>query len=290
MVAFMRCFGFVNTRKVVEGNTQVFFDNARSGLRALGFDSFIAEESPYLIKHAEFMVSLRRQPESGPWRDRAVECGVPILFIENGWLDRTHATIHSQQGKFLQACWGDLCNLAPLSNRLARYDEARFGKVMANRKTPKSKYLILGQMPEDQQHRMDHHEMCEFYLNAIRRIRDVVHDARFAFRPHPKCITFRDLFRGLFENEQVEVSEGKELTDDLFSCSGVVTINSTAAVEAIRLGVPLAAIRTSSMFAGMTGVKTHVSRCAFLERLAQNQWTCHEFAKPETWQAILSNK
>ncbi len=285
----MKPVWWLNSREILEGKDRVLFDAIAVVLAAMGYECM-----PRDHRHQPaFSIVLRQKPESERARLGAERAGSPVLCLENGWFARVDTTIRSQPDRYLQACWGAICNLdhsVPVTPG-KRYRDQPFGEIKsARRPLPSLPLLVLGQVPEDAQHKMTSTEMQEWYARetclALEGLGLPV-DHPVIFRPHPKNATHAVDFAAFASLPNISVDTLAPLATTILGSCGVVSINSTALLEVLRLGVPVLRTWGLGMFAGMTGFQSFLARSMFMELVACHQWTSHELAMKETWVELI---
>lgn len=151
--------------------------------------------------------------------------GIPWLVIDLGYLgDRSH---HYQVG------WGRLGWMP--SGMMPTHRFCRLGISIVSDRDSQGEWMILGQVADDNQHRMSDVRLRAVYASIVDRIRAGEPGARIVFRGHPSAP--QNLVKGLDVSFQIggEVA----LTDALKYARACVTVNSTAYYEAAAAGVPV---------------------------------------------------
>jgi hypothetical protein len=228
----------------------------------------------------------RRGPIAGELR----RCGVPVMVMERGFLDRLNHTQIDHAGFNHTASWAvDIAGPAPVDG------VARFAGLIETIGTPRpvtargsGHILILGQVPGDAQLRDSEIHHAE---SLVRLVENTVRaGVELRFRPHPL-----DSWRTQ-RGERTATLDG-ELGDAIDGARFAITINSNSANDALLRGCPVlclgpalqaiagVAIQTSLvslqrnielMLAGWRPDSRRV--LSYLHWLAGRQWTIDELS------------
>jgi hypothetical protein len=220
-------------------------------------------------RETELVITYAIGGQQGVLKDRALSAGKPVLVLELGYLGSRYKHIgmsllvgkddrlHNNNGRFLKNAQMPDDRLRSLGVEIETQDKAPVGKA-----------LLLGQLPGDSQ---------LGGVNIITWARDVMSMMNQAgyevtFRPHP----------GLIPSE-------KTLTEEMVAHNLVAGFNSTALVEAIRLGVPFCCDGFCQYVGmGTTNMMRPVAHSAaerrqFLSNLAYCQFTTEDFGNGTAW-------
>lgn len=218
-------------------------------------------------------------------------CGIPLLVTDLGYLRRAPSPA-SLEG-YYQVGIGCLCWLpgedeweqgaggreqGPVSSAFGSrpWAEARLRALqveITERVDPESRpavVLVLGQKPNDGQHGMDSPALQSWLTDAAAEY--FARGWKVLVRPHPR---YTELKLGL-PHEMCSVNE--PLAAQFARVREVVTINSTAGVEALIAGLPVRSHEMAHYHAlgrnpGVALLRSH------LRRLACAQWTIEELRR-----------
>jgi hypothetical protein len=146
--------------------------------------------------------------------------------------------------------------------------------------------LIVGQVPNDAQHRLDADKLLRWYERAADGIRAKHAGAHIIFRSHPK---------GPLVLNGVEQQNGMDNPINFHAVRCVVTYNSTFFYESTLAGVPVQCAPCAHYASECAPVgaapacRTASKKLPFLRRMAYAQWTAEELAAGEAW-GFLKNK
>jgi hypothetical protein len=204
----------------------------------------------------------------GQIRERYQQAGVQCLATDLPHLrgDHDQRRVHPCDHAWLPAS-------AP-SDRL----EALGVEVQPEQGVRDGHVVILGQAPGDSAHGMNQGQITEWAADVVAACREQVPGRELVWRPHPRTV---------WEVPGVDrcVDSRREgLLETLAGASVVCTYNSTAGLEAIIAGYPVAAWGRACYSVltvhaqGLAGAEV-APRCAvrsFLSRVAYTQWSFEE--------------
>jgi len=280
--------------------TNETWTDTRSPIRAVaaGLESLGREVAPTAIGDWPIFSTLpdvafiwngvhgRRGPIAGKLR----KCGVPVMVMERGFLDRLNHTQIDHAGFNHTASWAvDIAGPAPVDGvaRFARLIET-IGPPRPASPRSSGHILILGQVPGDAQ-------LCDSEIhhaeNLVRLVENAAGaDVELRFRPHP-LDTWRTC-RG----ERTTTLDG-ELGDAIDAARFAITINSNSANDALLRGCPvlclgpalygIAGVAIQTSLAGLQrnielmldGWRPDSRRVgSYLHWLAARQWTIDELS------------
>lgn len=251
-------------------------DAAAEGLQALGAEVVWIREGTLRHLHAALAAGVPRVVLASGMHVRDAHCrgwlrglGIPLLVLDCGWFQRAGGP-RDQHG-YNQLGLDQLCWFPP---KPWKPDPARFeslGVTLQSKiENRESKILlVLGQVPGDSQHHLSATQQ-EVWLGE--------HAAPFLargwtirYRAHPSD---PQTSIGLIHDR----SQGCTLAQDFALATHVLTFNSTAGLEALVAGLPVAC-SPSAHYAGLTpGTPALLDHC---RRLAWAQWTCAELRTGE---------
>lgn len=220
-------------------------------------------------READLVITYAIGGKQGILKDRALSAGKIVLVLELGYMGSRYKNIgmsllvgkedrlHNNNGQFLVSAKKPDDRLRALGVEVETQDKAPVGKA-----------LLLGQVPGDSQ---------LGGVNIVTWARDMMSQMTQAgyevtFRPHPGLIP-----------------QDMPLDAAMRAHNLVAGFNSTALVEAIRLGVPFccdgacqyAAMSTTDMMRPMA--RTAEERRQFLANLAYCQFTTDDFGNGTAW-------
>lgn len=159
-----------------------------------------------------------------------------------------------------------------------------------------NKIVILGQMPNDQAHSFSLKGLDEIYNKAIAEIsknseKDII------FRPHPLNNHKHDI-----KGAEIRTNEQEDLFEALEDAHAVVTLNSTSAITALRLGIPVFAMDNSFLSSVSVDIDTlgiiddldaelldkEVVE-EFFQKLSYSQWSIKEVASGEALEFLMGD-
>jgi hypothetical protein len=222
--------------------------------------------------------------------DKIRKCGVPVLVMERGFLDRFNHTQIDHAGFNHTASWAvDLAGPAPVGGvaRFARLIET-IGPPRPVKPRSSGHILILGQVPGDAQLRDSEISHAEDLVRAVEKAAGPGVELRF--RPHPlgKWRTRRGDWTTTLDGE---------LADAVDAARFAITINSNSANDVLLRGCPvlclgpaLQAIAGVAIQTSLAGLQRNIELMldgwkpdsrrvlSYLHWLAARQWTIDELA------------
>jgi len=228
----------------------------------------------------------RRGPITGELR----QCGVPVMVMEHGFLDRLNHTQIDHAGFNHTASWAvDIAGPAPVDGvaRFARLIET-IGPSRPVSPRSSGHILILGQVPGDAQLRDSEIHHAESLVRIVENTAGA--GAELRFRPHPL-----DSWRTR-RGERTTTLDG-ELSDAIDAARFAITINSNSANDALLRGCPVLCLGPALY--GIAGVAIQTSLVSlqrnielmldgwrpdsrrvlsYLHWLAARQWTIDELS------------
>jgi hypothetical protein len=268
---------------VTNGWSKARIQAAVLGLRRRGYAIDVlrhpSDVEVLLAKDCEYDMALASgdKPEWIPAREQLAARGIPTLVLDLGYLRR--ASGPRDRDGYNQAGWGGLC----------RPPERSFGPTrlaaLGIRAEPNARgrdtwpWLVCAQVPGDTQHHLSREALSEWLFSTAYAARK----PSYIWRPHPLAP---------IDSPSAEwpTQHGKlvPLADALRTVGGMITYNSTSAVEAIIAGIPVLCA-TTAHFAHVARADQR-ARQAYLERLAWGQFTCPEFESGWALEVLESSR
>jgi hypothetical protein len=157
----------------------------------------------------------------------------------------------------------------------ARWESLGIGDCAPPTSNKTQNLLVLGQVPNDSQHKLSVRVLNSWYDDQVRKI--VNNRSNVIFRPHPKAL--REPVPSCAN--QVSTPCACSLADAIASASVVVTYNSTAGLDAILAGVPVICSPSAHYahiadYGRNNGKVTAEMVMRHMHKLAYSQWTCAE--------------
>jgi hypothetical protein len=251
-------------------------DAAAEGLRAQGAEVVFVREGGLKFLLAEIE---RGRPDAvlvSGMHVRHANCrgylrglGVPFMVLDCGYFQRAAGPQDSRG--YNQLGLGQL-NWVPPGKCDATRWEAHGITVAAPAEGREKVALVLGQVPDDSQHHLTEAQL-ECFLSEEAACW-TARGYRILFRPHPAAPhTSISMVH--------ERSQGRTLQEDLARAAVAICYNSTAGLEALIAGLPVAC-HPSAHYAGIRpGTPALLKHC---HKLAWTQWTCAELRTPAPWQ------
>lgn len=199
-----------------------------------------------------------------PGRQVCQEAGIPVVVTDLGYVKRAD---HDGDDGYYQAGIGRIGWLPPFAVPGDRWVELGMSVEPAPQH-PGGRILVMGQVPFDSQHGMGQSSLDSWLARRVRGVMQVAGELPVVYRPHPKQV-------GKLNWEVVE--RNRPLEDAIRESRVVVTYNSTAGTEAVRLGVPVVC-DPGAHYAGVAWAPHRTTREGYFHRLAYAQWTLEELA------------
>lgn len=184
----------------------------------------------------------------------AARWGVPVLWAENGFWNRTQYVQLDHEGFLHWASWRRLLR-GPAPEQGAARLAAVYPDGLRSFEPREGYILVLGQLSRDSQMAESEIKGPLELQNLVRQHLPAVGNPDCYFRPHPLCPQAdREKNRGKIlpqlegpnatelRNNYQQTKSGVGLADALAGARFVVAINSTACNEALALGVPVLAL------------------------------------------------
>ena len=254
------------------------------GFRCMGYDVIYNKPVDYSFSFVAFNGN---EPKFDKVRKKAKSLGIPSLFVDLGFLRK------DLSGKqYYQTCIGKLGGVLSSGGDTTRtkpFGGFRYDSFLKP-DFSKGKVVILGQVPDDTQHRRSAPKLLKVYSFIVEKcIKNGISRDRIILRTHPKAPIF-----DLREAPNVRRSNGGEvpLKEDLKGACLAITLNSTAYFECIQNGVPVMASRaafyypyTVKSFLKPMRVKA-MDLGSFISDVCYSQWTELEMRSKEHVKAI----
>lgn len=199
-----------------------------------------------------------------PGRQVCQQAGIPVIVTDLGYVRRAD---HDGDDGYYQAGIGRIGWLPPFSVPGDRWLALGL-RVEPAPSVPGGRILALGQVPFDSQHGMGESALDGWLKKRVRGVQQVAGELPVVYRPHPNQ-------KGKLDWEVVE--RNRPLTEAIADSRVVVTYNSTAGTEAVRLGIPVVC-DPGAHYAGVAWAPHRTTREGYFYRLAYAQWTLAELA------------
>jgi hypothetical protein len=210
-------------------------------------------------------------------RAQLAAAGIPLIVTDLGYIRRAS---RGQHEGYHQVGLGRIGWLPPFACPLDRWKA--LGVEIETRGLLKGKrVLVLGQVEWDSQHGLGDSQLGRWLQLRATTVARMVGGGRLVFRPHPEAPSLR----GRREWAEVEDPGSVPLEESIRKSRVVVTYNSTAGVEAVRLGAPVVC-DPSAHFAEVAMVASAGERERYFARLAYGQWNLAELRDGTAWKFI----
>jgi hypothetical protein len=224
-------------------------------------------------RNADIVICYAIGGRQGKVKDRALAAGKPVVVMELGYLGSRYQNIgvsvlvgkddrlHNNNGLFLAQGKSADDRLIALGISAETHDKAPVGKA-----------LLLGQVPGDSQ--LGGRDIEAWARDMTSTLNQAGYEV--TFRPHPGVI-----------------AQPQTLTDAMRDHNIAAGFNSTALVEAIRLGVPFVCDERCQYFQASTTdlmkptALSIEARRQFIANLAYCQHNVQQFGNGEAWAHIL---
>lgn len=239
------------------------------GIRAIGGIPVFSQDLQ--IDGLRFAVSWGASITDAAWRDQVRAAGLPLLIMELGYLKRCQGS--GDPEGYSQLGLGHIGWVPGSACAADRW--LGLGMAIAEpvqRSGPWDRLLILGQVPHDAQHGLDAPRLGRWLTSAARQF--IAEGFEIFYRPHPRHTLMR-----IDVPHRILKPQDFTLAQCFAQASAVLTYNSTAGVEAILAGLPVAC-HASAHYAEIANGsdRSRPAVEAYLHRLAYAQWTCGELA------------
>lgn len=210
------------------------------------------------------------RPQDARARMALRRAGIPLVIVELGYLRRAN-----QDGEpgYYQLSLGRIGRLPDVPCQPDRFHaldiELEFSAWWERRRI-----LVLGQVPNDGQHQLRQADLWRWLRTRARgAARMIGGEAPLVWRPHPLC--GQEFSTSYWPAVEHGGPEGVPLTEAIGLSRLVVTYNSTAGIEAVRLGVPMLC-HPSAHYAEIACGWSRDERHQYFCRLAYAQWNLAE--------------
>lgn len=231
-------------------------DAFTKGLQHLGVDHFTAPEYVPCDVAVVWGVTSAKFFDKTAYRDEVRAANPNTIVLERGFIKRD---------KYYAAGWGDVAGRADFCNEASPADRwKRLKTPLAKNWVSGGEYiLVLGQIPWDTS--VQHIDYSRWLCDTIDVLRKT--ESLIVLRNHPLLPVPFGPFEGVYMS-------GSSLTEDLASASDVITFNSTSAVDASLVGVPVFAADSKCMACG-----GDQDRKQWAHDIAYTQWKLREMEK-----------
>lgn len=215
-------------------------------------------------------------PESAA-RQMLAAAGVDTMVLDLGYFRRASGA--NDETGYNQAGWNRIGWLPEGNLPASRWEALELGIEPPREGTGSPKtVLALGQVEGDSQHGLSGEEMESWLYGAAVRVCREHPPARAKLRPHPK--------QGWKPRLRWDrVSAGESLEEDLAAADVVITHNSTAGLEALRQGIPVACA-SRAFYAGVA----MQDRETLFRKVAWAQWTIDELRDGTALRFLLEQR
>lgn len=241
--------------------------------RAAGLRVFAAGADPsawpWRMDSIAFAVTCGMHDREAAGRVLLAAAGVPVVVLDLGYVRRAS---RGQHDGYHQVGIGRLGWLPPFLCPGDRLQELEI-LVEEPADKPGRRILVLGQVPWDSQHHMNGSQISGWLRRRVRGLRRLLGEKReVVLRPHPEDPRQPEWGTTL---STIETAADVDLETAVRKSAAVVTYNSTAAVEAVRQGVPVICHPTAH-YAETAWCPSKAHRTEYFRRLAYAQWNLAE--------------
>lgn len=212
-------------------------------------------------------------------REACIKAGIPVLFVELGYLKRSYGS--SDSSGYFQLGWNKLCSI-PESVPGDRWD--KLGIQVVEHAPPGAYVLTATQVGNDAQHNLSS-KALEIWLTS--KAAEIAGSRQLpaVWRQHPSQTYLRP---ERWPESRVQSPKKVPLGQALREADCVVTYNSTLGVDAMLYGLEVYS-HPSAHYAGHA-VRDLETRLRYLRRLAYAQWNFQELESGEGVEFVLTLK
>ena len=220
------------------------------------------------------------------WDGTEHEFAEHVFVMECGYLNGKEGSYTERRTRYVSTIWNGLNGKGYWARGLAASERARkHGFVLRDWiKAEPGPVVIMGQMPSDKS--CSPREKYLRWLSSISKEALERFGANAVFRPHP--LQPNGNRRNGGARLDISVPQ-RECVDWRDGAQGVITWNSTIAVEAVMAGIPTTCYDSGSMAYDMCTHDLHEEpirpdREGWLNDLMHAQWTHEELSSGECWE------